>query len=317
MTEERKDLTGALRALESNNQVLPQDEQSKRNNFLQEKIQEKESSLIKPLRTLEGDTAELIKNTNSSLYTISKIEKEKNTEKESDPEKTETNRNAILLLLGALLIIAGASLILFFVLMRMNTQKEQPAPVVIEKNIINSDMSTSIEYDPTQKSLSDVIKSILSEEVKGQNIVENIKITEENKKISLSILLTGLSSNVPGMLLRALNEDDYMFGIVNNGERLPFIIAKINYYENSFGGMLQWENQNLANIFAREDEMQSTNHVWNDAFIMNKDIRIARDQDGKTLALYSFFDRQTLVITDNEITYPVIINALLNSFISR
>src|SRR5688500_13785878 len=100
----KKDLSGALKALESNNRIIPPEEREKKDAFVSEQAAHASASLIHPLRTFESDAAEYIKQEQQSLYSIQKAEKAKHPEKKpSDPEKLEGKRNAILLLLSALL----------------------------------------------------------------------------------------------------------------------------------------------------------------------------------------------------------------------
>ncbi len=51
-------------------------------------------------------------------------------------------------------------------------------------------------------------------------------------------------------------------------------------------------------------------HAFEDAIIVNKDVRLLRDNDGKIALVYGFYDKQTIVITTDENTFKEVVTRL-------
>jgi hypothetical protein len=98
------------------------------------------------------------------------------------------------------------------------------------------------------------------------------------------------------------------------GGKARFIVLKTSYYANAFSGMLKWEKNiysDLKNILDLKNESFETTGTTTDSYslktsmfydgiISNRDSRILRDGQNKTLLIYSFIDNETLVIASNE-----------------
>ena len=66
----------------------------------------------------------------------------------------------------------------------------------------------------------------------------------------------------------------------------------------------------LAPIFGIRST--STPYTFTDEELRNKDLRIVTDEIGKTILLYSFIDKNTILITSHE----AIFNALLGKYLT-
>ena len=107
-----------------------------------------------------------------------------------------------------------------------------------------------------------------------------------------------------------------MAGVHSFDGNHPFLVLKTGFYENAFAGMLEWERymkDDLAPLFGPAktkipsgqivaDTVQEPELVFVDSVIKNKDTRILRGKNGKTELLYSFVDKNTIIITTNEHT---------------
>lgn len=51
-------------------------------------------------------------------------------------------------------------------------------------------------------------------------------------------------------------------------------------------------------------------HAFDDAIIVNKDVRVLRDPEGKIALVYGFYDKQTIVITTDENTFKEVVTRL-------
>jgi len=103
-----------------------------------------------------------------------------------------------------------------------------------------------------------------------------------------------------------------MLGIYtdNSGNKDVFVLTTINYFQNAFAGMLQWESVMPDDL----EQYLPINGIIKGAFvdriIQNRDVREFVTSDGKILFLYSFIDNTKLVITGSESTLMEILSRL-------
>jgi nitrate/nitrite-specific signal transduction histidine kinase len=102
-----------------------------------------------------------------------------------------------------------------------------------------------------------------------------------------------------------------------------FLILKTNYYQGAFSGMLSWEKDiknNLGGIFfAPEAEVVATTSEnlikkykdFEDVVYKNRDTRALRDSNRKINLIYSFLDKNTIIIATNPETLDQVITRLL------
>ena len=109
-----------------------------------------------------------------------------------------------------------------------------------------------------------------------------------------------------------------MFGAL---EKSTFLIIKLSSFENAFAGMLAWEktlSQDIGPLFATSELLRNLpiDSVFTDIVDKNKDIRILMFND-QTVLLYSFFDNNKLIITDNIDTLRILVDRLIQEKLSR
>ena len=122
------------------------------------------------------------------------------------------------------------------------------------------------------------------------------------------------SNNTPPLLIRSLSPESYMLGVhirKSDGKPSRFMVFNTENYNNSFAGMLIWENNLLADI----QELYSIEYSYGkddfiDSVISNTEVRLLENINGEPLIIYAFTDKQTLVITDNEETFIEIVHRL-------
>jgi hypothetical protein len=118
---------------------------------------------------------------------------------------------------------------------------------------------------------------------------------------------------------------DFMVGTFSFGKNLPFIILKTSYFENAYAGMLSWENdlekdfqvlfrltgyQTAGGILA--ELTPTTIKKFSDSVIVNKDVRILKDETGQIMLLYGIIDKETIIITVNDTAFKEILTRLNN-----
>lgn len=139
-------------------------------------------------------------------------------------------------------------------------------------------------------------------------------------------LIKELNLSAPSILLRNI-DDSSTVGVVRAGsESRPFIILKVNSYERTFAGMLAWEPtmaNDLATFYPSYADAQpvssgtasTTTPVSNptsfsDAVIANYDVRVLRDRAARSLLLYGYSGKDTLIIARDEAAFTALISRL-------
>lgn len=305
----KEHLTSVLKALELNN-AIPPEERAKRKSFAEEQAAESEASLIKPLRTFESDAADYIHDKKQSIYSISEAEKEKRKKEEKTASLKKPKKHFGIFIVSALCLIFICSGIAYSLVLN---KKETPPTetAAVSDSIIPNQSEYEIKNPSTNVgSIAQAIKNIPDQASLSEDDVENIKIIENGNALDISDILTNFSPSAPTSLLRSFDPENYMLGFIEKGTKQPFFIIKVNYYENAFAGMLNWEN-NIGNIFSG---IESTSSIpsgnFSDAIVENKNVRALHDSQGNTIVLYSFFDSNTLIITTNEIAFAEIVKDL-------
>lgn len=155
-------------------------------------------------------------------------------------------------------------------------------------------------------------------------------------------LFGALSFPIPNILLRNLNRTGSIAGAVNvTGVPAPFFILSVVSYRDTFAGMLAWEPRmarDLSGLFptypttigvtaptdtatatlpfpgsAPETTAPRSGIVllgFSDEVIANQDVRVYRDESGKSRFLYGYWNPQTLIIARDEAAFSELVNRL-------
>ncbi len=292
----------------------------------EENTEQKENLPIQPerkpfktLRTYQGDVDEILSKGKASATTIFVAEeKRRETSPQSFPRQTDSRlRNKIFTTFSITLFFLGVVAIgvVYYI-----TSNEKASLIQKTKTLVSFSKETTIPIlNATRAQLIEKI-SIEKENFKlPPNSVLYLNITNPlGEKADLSSVFNILTPQIPPSLLRSFS-NDYMLGIYSFDTNEPFIILKTNDYPNSFSGMLSWEKSiatDLGEVFSIQN-LGSDQNAFTDEAIRNKDLRILKDQNKKTILLYSFIDRETLVITTNETIFEAVIGKYLISSQNR
>lgn len=270
---------------------------------------------LKPLRTYEGDLSEAITQRNVSMVDIALAEQNKKNkfpEQQTDLLKKQDwteYKNKFFIFVGSILFILG----FLTVLSIYYVGSRNPIVQTSEKSIINYTKSFNIDIASSNR--ISVINSIVSEKKSFNlpvNSILHLNLTKNENVVFAQDAIGFLAPSIPDSLLRNL-DNEYMIGIYSFDTNEPFVILKLKDFGIGFAGMLKWENMiisDLGQIFGIENKING--YKFEDLAYKNKDLRVAKDMSGKTILLYSFLDRQTVVITSNE----KIFNALLAKYMT-
>ena len=283
----------------------------------------KPQSILKQIRTFQGDVAEALGRQKESLVSIQRAEHLK-----SGPPKTSNassqnanRRNLVLLSLGsAILLLLGITGAWYtyneFIDKSVSPVVTGPANRFISVNTERSLDLANSSRETFLNAISNIVESIPAGEI-GHIILKEEGPEGVSYHLSIDKFLNVLDSRAPGALVRAL-DPLFMFGSFGNS---PFLIIKLTSFENAFAGMLNWE-KNLATdfgpLFIDAESLKNIplEPVFTDVTDRNKDARVF-SLEGKPVILYSFFDNNMLIITDNVGTLRTLIDRLTREKLSR
>jgi hypothetical protein len=146
--------------------------------------------------------------------------------------------------------------------------------------------------------------------------------------------ITSLNLPAPDILLRNIDPISTV-GIVHAGsETRPFFILRVTSYERTFAGMLEWEGnmaQNLSTLYPRykasevASSASSTTPVvsssygidptapasqFMDEIVASHDTRVLKDGAGRTIILYGYTDKQTLILSRDEASFTLLLSRM-------
>lgn len=257
------------------------------------------------------------------------------------PKNPELKKNILLSIGSALFILIGIGSVTFFYLL----QKEA------DKAIIETPTGTSVvgwtekeTFSITGKDkedFTDYVYKTRGEKTLGEGEIFYVEITDSlGNESTPQDFFTTLKIGAPANLVRAFNKK-MMFGFFRlKDTNIPFLLLSLESFDRSFDGMLSWEktmfndigeffNQNILPIYetpstATSSEVkniitlnEALQKEFTDETLFNKDARILENTKGETILLYSFLDKETLLITSNEELVRELINKLVSQKLIR
>ena len=142
-------------------------------------------------------------------------------------------------------------------------------------------------------------------------IIPTVTIQEEERSIEINAtteqFFTQIGIEAPSDFIRSLG-DSFFLGILTGTENETFIIISIKSFTTASRSLLVWERNiynsliNLLSLNKNQTFSPSRNLIntqFSDVTLNNQDIREIRDIDGNTIFLYSFIEKNILVIAQS------------------
>ena len=107
-----------------------------------------------------------------------------------------------------------------------------------------------------------------------------------------------LKMNVPRAFLTSL-DDAFMMGVVTAKKPEPFLIIRSYNFDELFAGLLAWEGTMQKDLMPLFGTPQGEMGVFTDAVASNKSTRILKNTAGEEVLVYSFINKNTVIITTN------------------
>lgn len=260
--------------------------------------------------------------------------------KEREPLDPQLKKNILLISLSILLIILGAGSIFVF----YKIQKQQPQQLVensTQTSIIGWSKKNQITVIGRDRDA--LIEQVFNEGQKSSlnngEILYLELVSSTTERIDTQTFLNAMKTQIPPSLARAFGPT-FMFGIYQLGDRpTPFLLIRLDSFDRSYDGMLTWEKtlfEDIGSLFTSSilpvQETTSTNGSsttkilqfnasyssgFFDETIKNKDVRILENNRGETLLVYSFLDKETLLITSQTDLLKELVDKLVSKQLIR
>lgn len=292
----------------------------------------------KPIRTYESDVAEALAKQQATLATMAIAESQKKTGSETISNKppSQIGKKIFVSLLSIIFVAAGTAGAYYLYLQSPLVPDPRAVPVIKIQSLVTPDIHQTLKFgNINRESLISTINSefnkyslepgAILELIPGQEIGSTtVRMTG-----SQFIETTGL--RMPDILKRSLT-DQWMLGVYSGTDlsmtqNFPFILFKTDFFQNAFAGMLRYEPDmidDLSRILDYEDKARIEDNIsttsiasffgirgnFEDRVILNRDVREFISERGELLFLYTFIDKDTLLITTSEVVIPAIIERI-------
>ena len=289
----------------------------------------KRKPAVSSIRTFHGDVSQTIREKKFSVSDIALAEQRRRlrrsppTEKERDREPLNLKK-IVGFLIGAVLLSSGAFGVYFVIDNIANTDQVQE--FTYETLIFVNEQIEIPAKGLSRKRALELLNKTKNEVSLSLGEVADIRLvtnsTEQRTGLTSSEFLEILGARSSSSFKRSLL-DQFMLGIHMFDEERYFLILKVSSFETAFAEMIRWENNledDLLFITRKVKTPSSTNHASStvatttpderpiaeikkstfiDVVIKNRDARALFGGDDKPVFLYSFPDRDTLIITSN------------------
>lgn len=282
-----------------------------------EPLSQQNKGPLKSLRTYQGDVDEIISSNKVSATTIAVAEQERKQRTGFTFESQGENaaRNKTLALLGGGLLMLGVITVsvVYYVGSREQVVIDQKTKALI---VFSAEKPLLVASSTRNQLISAIYKEKQSFSSKVNSVLYVNTTNSDGSTAGIESVLGLIAPRMPASLVRAL-DTKYMFGIYSFDTNEPFIILTTNDFAESYAGMLKWESNIISDIGEIWGIPVATPAIFEDEALQNKDLRIVKDVNRNTIFLYSFIDKNTLVITSNEKIFTAITGKYLINKMAR
>lgn len=277
-----------------------------------------------PLHTYTSDFADRIDEKQASKFTVLAADSDTGVRTTTSVKKKST---VLPVVLAVLLIIVGIGG-LFAAYRFMSTGEETNVALGVP-SLILADEKMELDGPNYRQDLADAASQPL---VDG-NILITYVTAASTTTLGLQsapqpggALIRLLNLGAPDIIFRNVDLSSTVGVVAAQAEASPFFIFRVNSYERTFAGMLAWESSMLADLEplypqypAPVSDLVATTTVsipptasafFVDDIVSNIDVRALRDSEGRTLLLYGYSDKETLLIARNEAAFTTLVARL-------
>ncbi len=325
-----------------------------------------ETTSVRPLETYQGDIEKYIQEKNISTVTIAAAEANRRSAQLSQPTTIATNeiqptqeeasgwgQKIVFILASAVLIVSAIGGVTYAVLrsstVPLQTDTQAPFIVVDDRVLITLSPGNTTRSALFQELQAATKNTKLSTDLVAQILPIVTATNTQQVAMPAEQFFSLLGPTLSAPFLRTISPL-FLFGIHAISDNQPFLLLKVDSYQQAFSGMLAWEptmSQDLLPLFAytppappqtqtitttistttasttstATSTLSSTTTietlpprmtptVFIDKIIENHDARALVNQAGQITLLWTLLDKNTLLITTNERTVREIISRL-------
>ncbi len=270
-------------------------------------------SSVRSLRTFRGDVEDIVRDQRTSVISIAAAESERRSQVRGMALTEPRQRSWRGMLIGisvGLLLLGVASLAVALL-------PKSPDSVIEDLDVPSFFFVEDQKTGDVGTRQEKVLLAALAEERASVALplgsVRQLVLTTTASTTSVlpaRDFLLRLGGHIPASLPR-VSLPAFMLGTHVFDGNQPLLLFKVDPYEQAFAAMLEWEPYlliDLAPFFP--SDATTTVASFKDEILDNKNVRVARAASGKAIALYSFLDRGTLLITTNEHTLREVLGRL-------
>lgn len=328
-----------------------------------------DSFIIPELRTYKEDVKQAVQSQNISTARILLQEQKKKAAQALHEEQTtlKSTKNKFFFVGSLILIALAGGIVGYFIF----ENQKPPAPVskIIIKRPEFIEIEAQNEISVNLKNKRDILNEVkqfiiapIEQEKMNEILLLSVeefflegKKVENKTPIDTTTFFELVETRAPGALIRSLG-DEFMLGVygINVGE--PFILFKVEDFENTFGSMLEWEPLIARDIqpiffinYERNDLQKNpligapvsipttattststepvveavTNKVlfdatiFSDLIIENRDARVIKNEFGEVVFFYTFIDDEHLLFATKGKTLAEVIRRLRQAKLIR
>lgn len=315
--------TAAPTFIQESEIVPPLPQVSKKPEILPVSALHAESEGPSPLHTYSSDFAEHIDEKDSSTFSVLAAQSDAGQTPKPQPTR---KRSIVPLIAGACMVLIGIGAV-FAAYRYANRGPSVPMVQNIPSNIR---FDESVQVQGRGETLMNAIAAVAD----GAHVSGNVVVTYVTNASSTDpnaggipqpggVLIGELALPAPSILLRNI-EDSSTVGVISAGsESRTFFILNVSSYERTFAGMLAWEKTmptDLAALYPSYDSAPTTTasstpasttpQGFSDDVVDNHDVRVLRDSYGRSLMLYGYDGKDTLIIARDEAAFTALLARL-------
>ncbi len=294
-------------------------------------------SSVKQLQTYKSDIESVVSNKNVSVVSIAAAEANRNSATATTQPATQNEpsswRTTLIVAAGLLLLLAAVGIVAYVV--------ERPTALPVAENpqapFINTDDATAVVLptDATRTSAQNALQAARENTKLAVGLIQWLYVaravsttSSASTQLSGADFLSLITPNVPPEFLRTV-QGPYLLGVHSFDENQPFLILHVDSYGTAYAGMLDWERTmqgDLSPLFVRSasphinggatsaptatTSQQFIPTSFVDKIVENRDTRAIVSPAGDLLLLWTFLDRNTIVITTNEYTLREVVSRI-------
>lgn len=286
-------------------------------------------ALTAPIKTYGSDFAERMKQTEASPATVLAAQQDEAPRMQDILEVKKSHANLYFIIGGVtLLIVGGAGTYVAYsgylaAREPVSTEPTAFAPIFVDES-------------ETVAGSGPALVAAITQSLKRQLPQGKVRLLHAS---TTGTVFSDLRMSAPDIIVRNTDPLRSMAGIVNaDGNQTPFFILGVSSYSNTFAGMLSWETlmpRDFAALYppypspvqtvgTTSTQATSTLPViapqtngFRDEVVSNHDVRVYRDENGKSVVLYGYWNQTTLIIARDPAAFTEIAERLATSRAQR